>query len=221
MLAVFIEGEPVLSGGRRQEDWLAAIRAGIGTAPVQRPRLTFVVSGLRRRGHPFDLDNLVHAPLFNLEEPVDSVSARLYVGDRPGLLFEAGPLAHHRRCCARSTSSHIPGGSHRTRSGIPEIADDPVLDEHEGIGLSIEFDRPDIPIRKGWFGPTEAVVDDLTPWLGRYTSRGLVADHRIRDLRFVRGVDPTRRGARISVWYVPDDQIAVPPGFFAGIDTAT
>ena len=76
----------------------------------------------------------------------------------------------------------------------------------------LEFDRDDIPIRRGWFGPTESVVDDLAPWLGRYQSRQLVADHRIRELRFVRGIDPERRGVRISIWYVPGEAVMSPPG---------
>lgn len=222
MRRVFIEGEPVLSGGRGQDDWLEAIRSGIArlSLPVRRPRLSFVVSGLRRRGHPFDLDNLVHGPLLVLDEPVDSVSARLYVGDRPGLLVEdrapRPPTSVLRSIYVESHSER----SHRTRVGIPEIADDSVFDECDGIGLSIEFDRQDIPIRKGWFGLTEAVVDDLSPWLGRYTSRGLIADHRIRDMRFTRGIDPTRRGARITIWYVPDAEIPVPGEILELISTA-
>ncbi len=222
MGGAFIEGEPVLSGGRGQDEWVEAIRAGVGrlSLPIRFPRLTFVVSGLRRRGNPFDLDNLMHAPLIVLDEPVDSVSARLHVGDRPGLLIEDGPPEPPTKVLRSIYVEAHSQGSDRTRVGIPEIADDPPFDEHEGIGLSIEFDRSDIPIRKGWFGPTEAVVDDLVPWLGRYTSRGLIADHRIRDLRFVRGVDPTRQGARITIWYIPDGQIPVPAEVLQVISTS-
>ena len=97
--------------------------------------------------------------------------------------------------------------SDRNRVGIPEIADDQVFDEHEGLGLSLMFDRSDIPIRQGWFGPTEAVVDDLVSWFGTYTKRELIADHRIRDLRMTRGVDPSKTGVSISVWYVPDSEV--------------
>jgi len=43
MGGVLVEGEPVLSGGRGQDEWLEAIRHGVRT-PVQRPSLTFVVS---------------------------------------------------------------------------------------------------------------------------------------------------------------------------------
>ena len=175
------------------------------------PKLTFVVSGLTRRGQPFDLDNLVHPVLIVFDDPIDEMSARIYVGDRPGVLIENAtsdpPRYDHLRSIYAVAHS---AGSVRDRPGIPEILDDPVFDEHEGIGLSLIFDRSDVPIRKGWFGPTEAVIDDLAPWLGRYTSRDLIADHRIRDLRIARGRNPDREGVHIVIWYVPDDAISVP-----------
>lgn len=215
---MWVSGEPVLSGGRFQTEWLEAIRRSL-RGPVCHPALTFVVSGLRRSGHPFDLDNLVHPVLAVLDEPIDCVGARLFVGDRPGVLIEDVPPASPPSDALRTIylESHSEG-SDRNRLGIPEIAADPVYAEHEGVGLSLEFDRADIPIRRGWFGPTEAVVDDLAPWLGRYTARGLVADHRIRDLRFTRGLNPQGRGVRITFWYVPDEAIPVPADLNARID---
>lgn len=195
----------VRPSGRRRSGQRLRVRSGGLT-------LTFVVSSLRRRGQPFDLDNLVHPVLMVWEEPIDGVTAHFHVGDTPGLLISDAPPESPPPSALRSVyvEDHS-GGSHRGRVGIPEIIEDPVFEEHDGIGLMLEFDRADIPIRKGWFGPTEAVVDDLTPWLGRYTARELVADHRIRDLRFVRGIDPKRRGVRISIWYVPDDIVNTPP----------
>ena len=206
----FKPGEPVLSGGYGQTEWQDAIRARVRGA-VYSPRLTFVVSSLRRRGHRFDLDNLVHPVLMVLDEPIDRVAARLYVGAPQGLLIEDRAPDVPPNDGLRSI--YITGHSvmsARGRVGIPQIANDLILDEHEGIGLSLEFDRSDIPIRRGWFGPTEAVVDDLVPWLGTYTARELIADHRIRDLRFERGLNPTKEGVRISVWYVPDDHVSLP-----------
>lgn len=208
--SIFVDGEPVLSGGRGQEEWQAKIRHRI-TGAVTHPSLTFVVSGIRRRGQPFDLDNLVHPALMVFDDPIDSVSARMYVGNRSGLLIESvlpepPPDEHLRSMYVASHSD----ASVRGRLGIPEIIDDPVFDEHEGVGLSLAFDRGDIPIRGGWFGPTEAVIDDLAPWLGRYTSRQLIADYRIRDLRITRGKSPDAAGVRITIWYVPDDAIPVP-----------
>lgn len=218
--SAFVPGEPVLSGGRGQDSWQTEIRTRLRHGLVD-PALTFVVSGLRRRGHPFDLDNLVHPVLMVLDEPIDCVSARIHVGEQPGLLIEdskPGPVPSHSvHTLYLETHSEK---SDRTRPPIAEMADDPVCDEHEGIGLSLEFDRTDIPIRKGWFGPTEAVIDDLVPWLGRYTSRQLIADHRIRDLRITRGLNPARRGVRISLWYVPDDEIPAPDNLARRIRTA-
>ena len=207
---VFIEGEPVLSGGRGQGEWQEAIRKRLGGA-VRQPSLTFVVSALRRRGQPFDLDNLVHPVLMVLDEPVDCVSARLYVGDPPGLLIEDRPPASPPPDRLRNIYlvSHSTR-SDRDRDGIVEIAGDSAYLDHEGLGLSLAFDSPDIPIRRGWFGPTEAVIDDLAPWLGRYTSHELVADHRIRDLRIVRGVEPRSDGVRITLWYVRETELTVP-----------
>jgi hypothetical protein len=212
MGGVFVAGEPVLSGGRGQDEWLAALRAGVAKLPqkVKRPKLTFVVSGLRRNGQFFDLDNLMYAPLDVMEEPLDSVSVRLHVGDRPGVLIEDGDPSTPGVVLKSIYVERHSIGSQKTRVGIPEIGSDPVFNQHEGIGQSIEFDRTDIPIRRGWFGPTEAVIDDLAPWLGRYQTRGLIADHRIRDLRLTRGVKPDSHGARISIWYVPDSEIPVP-----------
>lgn len=208
--AVWVPGEPVLSGGRGGFEWVDQIRDAL-TGPVRDPYLTFVVSGIRRRGHPFDLDNLVHPVLLALDEPIDRVSARLHVGDGPGLLIEDRPPSPPPAGCIHSlyVAEHSMTSA-RGRLGIPDIADDPVCDQHEGLGLSLEFDREDIPIRQGWFGPTEAVIDDLVPWLGTYQVNKLIADHRIRDLRISRGVDPTRTGVRIALWYIPDDQVPVP-----------
>jgi hypothetical protein len=55
----FVPGEPVLSGGRGDKEGVQTIRAAVGTQ-VRHPRVTFIVSSLRRRGHPFDIDNLLH-----------------------------------------------------------------------------------------------------------------------------------------------------------------
>ena len=215
LTSVFISGEPVLSGGRGQDEWQEAIRQRVHPR-IQSPRLTFVVSGLKRRGHPFDLDNLVHPVLMTFEEPIDRVSARLYVGTPAGLLIEDRPLDELPGPCPRSIylESHSRESAHG-RSGIPEIALHEVLTDHEGLGLHLAFDSRDIPIRHGWFGPTEAVVDDLAPWFGTYTSRQLIADHRIRDLRIERGLNPSQEGVAVSVWYVPDDEVLVPRGLTA------
>jgi hypothetical protein len=210
-IPAFVPGEPVLSGGRGQDEWQELIRASAGIS-LESPMLTFIVSSIRRRGHPFDLDNLVHPVLMVFDEPIDRVAARLYVGDPPGLLIEDGSPDPPPSDCVHSI--YVPSHSNvssRGRTGIPEIADDAVCIEHDGVGLSLAFDRADIPIRKGWFGPTEAVIDDLIPWLGIYTTGGLIADHRIRDLRIERGVNPTSQGVHIRLWYVPDDSIPVQP----------
>lgn len=206
----WVPGEPVLSGGRGQDEWQAAIRAALGGRAVLRPSLSFVVASLRRRGHPFDLDNLIHPVLMVLDEPIDVVTARLYVGTQPGLLLEDSLPALPEPVRSLYLPSHSKVSA-RTRRGIPELVNDAVLPDHEGLGLSLEFDRADIPIRRGWFGPTEAVVDDLKPWFGTYTTRELIADHRIRHVRFQRGLNPEAEGVRISVWYVPDEDLRVPP----------
>lgn len=206
---VWVPGEPVLSGGRGQDEWQAAIRAALGGREIRQPSLTFVVGGLRRRGHPFDLDNLVHPVLMVLDEPIDVVTVRLYVGSQPGLLLadELPPLPDPVRSLYLPSHSQM---SDRARAGIPELANDAILSDHEGLGLALEFDRTDVPIRRGWFGPTEAVVDDLKPWFGTYTTRQLIADHRIRHLRFQRGLKPGAEGVRISVWYVHDRDLTAP-----------
>ena len=215
--AVFVEGEPVLSGGAGQEEWQSGIRSRV-SQQVTHPKLTFIVSGLKRRGQYFDLDNLVHPVLMVFDDPIDEVSARLHVGGRPGLLIENAISDPPRDGRLRSIylASHS-DGSVRDRAGIPEILDDPVYDEHEGIGVSLVFDSGDVPIRHGWFGPTEAVIDDLAPWLGRYTQRRLVADHRIRDLRIARGRNLRGEGVHIAIWYVPDDALPVPDALTAMI----
>lgn len=88
----------------------------------------------------------------------------------------------------------------------------PELPNPLGVGVSLDFDRDHIPIRRGGFGPTEAVIDDLEPWLGTYTTRHLIADHRIRQLRFRRGTNPDANGVLISFWYVPDNEVEAPSG---------
>lgn len=217
---IFVKGEPVLSGGRGQEAWQAEIRLR-ATGETTHPKLTFVVSDLKRHGQLFDLDNLVHPVLMVFDDPIDSMSARLFVGSPPGLLIESGPPDPPAEEPQRSL--YVPTHSRtsvRGRPGIPEIANDPVFDEHEGLGLSLTFDSDDIPIRKGWFGPTEAVIDDLSSWFGNYSQRDLIADHRIRDLRITRGRNPTANGVEIAVWYIPDEAVPVPDDVQERIETA-
>jgi hypothetical protein len=215
---IFVPGEPVLSGGRGQDEWQRKIR-DCAPSTVTYPKLTFVVSSLKRYGQLFDLDNLVHPVLMVFHDPIDNMTARLYVDDQPGLLIEDAisdpPTENVLRYVYVQSHSK---GSVRNRPGISEIADDAVFDEHEGVGLSLAFDSDDIPIRKGWFGPTEAVVDDLVPWLGRYTARGLIADHRIRDLRISRGNNPDGMGVSIAIWYVPNESVSIPGDVRAHID---
>ena len=59
MRPVFVDGEPVLSGGAGQEGWQQEIRSRV-PQHVAYPQLTFVVSGLRRdQGYddfPLDVD---------------------------------------------------------------------------------------------------------------------------------------------------------------------
>jgi hypothetical protein len=102
---------------------------------------------------------------------------------------------------------------------VDELAHAQELHDHEDIGVSLKFNSPDIPIRRGWFGPTEAVIDDLTPLLGTHTRRNLIADHRIRDLRISRGHAPTEHGVAVDVWYVPDFEVAIPPDLAARIES--
>ena len=207
MTAVFVPGEPVLSGGRGQDEWQDQIRQRIGPKIVS-PKLTFVVSALKRRGHPLDLDNLVHPVLMVFEEPIDRVWARIRIGESPGMLIEDAAFDELPHEPLRSL--YVPQHSRfssRGRVGIPEIEADELFSDHEGLGLALRFDSDEIPIRRGWFGPTEAVIDDLVAWFGTYTRRGLIADHRIRDLRIERGVRPGAEGVHITLWYVPDDQV--------------
>lgn len=89
--SVFVEGEPVLSGGKGQDEWQDKIRRRC-PSHLPAPSLTFIVSALRRRGHPFDLDNLIHPVLMIFDDPIDAVRARLYVGARPGLLIESDEI---------------------------------------------------------------------------------------------------------------------------------
>jgi hypothetical protein len=218
-VSVFVEGEPVTSGGRRQDEWQSAIRSRC-PRHLAAPSLIFIVSSLTRHGQPFDLDNLVHPVLMVFDEPIDAVRARLYVGVRPGVLIESDdvPVA----IPTPEESLYVPvhsSGNARDREGIPALTNAEPLRLHEGIGVSLRFDSPEIPIRHGWFGPTEAVIDDLAPLLGTYTRRQLVADHRIRDLRISRGHSPNRSGVAIDVWYVPDRQVSTPLDLAARIES--
>ena len=141
------------------------------------------------------------------DDPVDQVWATLHVDGNPGLYVDdeqvkapEGPVHD----IYLPTHSEV---SDRNRDPIAQVAKDPVMADHEGLGLYLGFDRLDIPIRRGWFGPTEAVIDDLVPWFGTYTSRGLIADHRLREIRIVRGLRPGSGGVRVAAWYVTDQEV--------------
>lgn len=137
MTAVFVPGEPVLSGGKGQVEWQEAILRTYGRAIIS-PKLTFVVSALKRRGHPFDLDHLVHPVLMVFDDPIERVWARIRVGELPGLLIddaevEAPPVDHLR-------SLYVPEHSRVSaigRVGIPDIETDEVFADHDGLGLAL------------------------------------------------------------------------------------
>lgn len=194
---VFVGGEPALLLTGRERTWREAVRAS-GVKALVRPRLQFIVSGWRRGGNHFDIDNLVDPVLGAVGAPasrLQSVWATVSVGPEPGVAIDEADVPPLPRDAVTITVRELPRRSVRTAMMLPQLEGLSLLFADEPLGCWVRLGTTAGPITFGFEGPIKPTIDSLWPVLGGGPHRP--HDHRIRDLR----VSLTSGAAsEISLW---------------------
>jgi hypothetical protein len=173
--------------GSGEAAWKATVRAS-GITGLTRPHLRFVVASLTRGGRPFDLDNLC-SPVLGIVAPgpVESVWATVEVGEPEGVwVSEEAPPSPPADAEVRLVIARPPVGSKRRDEPLPELRDAAPLGVGEPLGLHLAFHDPAARVGDfGFTGPVKPLIDALAPLFGG--TLHAPHDHRVRDLRVVRG----------------------------------
>jgi len=196
--AVFVAGEPALLLTRGESDWRQLVR-DCGVVGLERPRLRFLVSAWRRRGHRFDLDNLVDPVLAVVAAPAPqrrSLWATVELGTQPGVeISELEPPA----VPAEATTVHLanaPQRSVRTLERLVELVEHAPIATDEPCGCALTLGRDTRGLVFGFEGPIKPTIDALWPLLGG--TPHAPEDHRIHDLRVT--ADATVTGVSVALW---------------------
>lgn len=196
---MFIAGEPQTLLSKGDKSWRQTI-ASFGIHVEPELCLRFAVSSYYRRGHPFDLDNLVDPVLDVLAPEVSlrkSLWATVELADTPGV-----EIAHLAPPPAPKDSLLIslmrpPLRSVRTLEPLAELKNIEFLGSKDapcGCFLTLGYDVRGLVF--GFEGPIKPTIDALWPILGG--SHHQPADHRIRDLRVLR--DNSLSGINVALW---------------------
>jgi len=194
---VFVSGEPALLLTSRESAWREAVRTS-GATNLLRPHLQFVVSGWRRGGNLFDLDNLVDPVLAVVGAPAArrrSVWATVSVGADPGVTIGEADAPDPPDEAITITLAALPRRSVRTDLTLAELQGASPLAGEGPVGCEMVLGTAAGPITFGFEGPIKPTIDALWPVLGGGPHRP--HDHRIHDLRV-----NLAEGAvsRISLW---------------------
>lgn len=195
---VFVHGEPALLLTAREREWRTTLR-GCGVSGLSSVQLRFVVTSWRRRGHVFDLDNLVDPVVAVVAAPPAlrrSLWATVEVGDQPGVAIASGPPPPLPSEALRVHLRTPPRRSVRTDDRLSELLDAVIIGTDESCGCSLVLGNDTKGLVFGFEGPVKPTIDALWPLLGGTAHRP--ADHRITDLRVQ--LDPTIVGIAASVW---------------------
>lgn len=195
---VFVPGEPALLLTAREQKWRAAVQ-GCGLSGLSSMRLRFVVSSWRRRGHPFDLDNLVDPVIAEVAAPPAqrrSLWATVEVGVAPGVGITSGPPPPTPGDALRVHLRNPPRRSARTEDRLAELVDAVVLGTEEACGCALVLGGDTKGLVFGFEGPVKPTLDALWPLLGGTAHRP--ADHRITDLRVQ--LNPGANGIAVALW---------------------
>ncbi|MBX3003127.1 MAG: hypothetical protein KF828_04155 [Anaerolineales bacterium] len=181
---MFVEGEPqtLLSAGEKR--W-RAILANRGIQPWPDLRLRFVVGAWKRRGHFFDLDNLVSPVLDAIGSKLserESIWATVELGDKPGVEITNGSPPPSPIGGLRVVLKNPPLRSIRTSKPLLELVEANLFGEpSQPCGCEIRIGMNASGIAFGFEGPIKPTIDALWPLLGGTFKSP--ADHRVRDLR--------------------------------------
>ena len=202
---VFVAGEPALFLTSGERLWKKAVAAA-ALPPLAHPALHFTVATFRRRGQPFDLDNLAKPVIECLGGRPTTVWVTIQEGTRSGV-----EIADELPPPAPGDAMAVVVGSPRSRSVFPTVpmAEFASLDRfgqpQEPLGLQIMFDSETARISDfGFSGPIKPFIDGMETVLGP-SSHG-PADHRIRELRITKGNNPGGFGATVRIWLRSNDE---------------
>ncbi len=196
--SVWIPGEPVLFMGRREKEWQQAIADAVGAATHTHPRLLFRVAAFRRRGHYFDLDNLLKPAIDELAGPIDSVWASIHEAEEPGLEISDERAPDPPEESIQFRIEEPASSSVKREAPVPEVLAIGALGVDEPVGIDLAFDD-EAPLSDfGFTGPIKPSLDMLGPMLGTYGQGA--ADYRIRELRVRHKCRPGSAGLTVSAW---------------------
>lgn len=181
---MMIEGEPVLFMGRGEADWKERIKSASGA--LARPpapfgaRLRFFVGNWKRRGHHFDLDNLVKPALDALAIPdLAWIDATMELSPRPGLEISLETSLPEGLPPIRIWFESSVRGSFKHTDAHLALAGAPALPGGGSVQVVLQAHEERDPISDfGFEGFVKPTIDQLWPVLGG--EPGKPHDHRIR-----------------------------------------
>lgn len=196
--AEWILGEPVLFMGRGEKEWQQSIAGAIDVAAHRHPRFLFRVGAFRRRGHYFDLDNLVKPAIDKVVGPIESVWASILEAEEPGLEISDERAPSPPDDALRLRVEDPPLSSIKRDAPAPEVVAVGPLGVDEPVGIDLAFDGDALISDFGFTGPIKPSLDMLGPLLGTHGQGA--ADYRIRELRVRKDCRPGSSGIEISAW---------------------
>lgn len=198
---VFVAGKPMTdiwaAPGLR---WMDTVRHA-ASGPLTHPHLLFT----RRDRSWYDLDNLAYPVITALGiSDCDTLWAEVKVAEPEGvLILDEEPPPLNPRAPAGTYISMPSSGSRADRPPPPELEHVNSVGADEPLCLTLEFDASDVPVAAlSYDGPLKSLIDDLTPLFGTglIAGRLLAKDHRVKDLRITRGLNPGSNGVRVRLW---------------------
>lgn len=197
---MFVAGEPKLLLTKGEAEWRQTVR-GSGLVDLRSPRFRFVVSSWLRRGHRFDLDNLVEPVLAEvgaLPAELQTVWASMEVGDETGVEITEEPPPAPPPSALTFKLDRTPRGSVRVSEPLAELTGSAPVGVDEPCGCELILGSDSRGVVFGFEGPVKPTIDALWPILGG--SAHAPADWRVRDLRVAR--DAEMSGVRVSIWLI-------------------
>jgi len=151
-------------------------------------------------GHRFDLDNLAKPVLGRIAPNARSLWAEMTIDSVLGVFVAEREPTAPAHLDVRAYVPRPPKRSSRPSAVLPELDGQSVLGEpDQPVGLWLSFDSDLVRVGAlGLEGSVKTVIDNLWPLLGGKPHDP--ADHRIRDLRIVRGADPAESGVTVGLW---------------------
>jgi hypothetical protein len=129
---------------------------------------------------------------------VESVWVTVSEGETEGVAISDTPAPAPPPDAFEVLIAEPPTRSVRRDDSLPELTDVVAIGVDEPVGLHLTINRPTAAIGDFKFeGPVKPLIDALAPLLGGV--QGRPHDHRVRDLRVVRG-SGSDGSATVAVW---------------------